>query len=359
MISPLRHNGGPKSTFHTRPCPRRKPSTQHAVDYRYKQQYLIMAPSADAVVGMMDPAYFVGRNELLKFINNTLDLKLQKIEQTAPGHVACQLVDMMFPNCIQMSKVNWGARNDYEYVQNYKLLQEAFTKNHVQRHIDVDKLIRAKYQDNLEFMQWCKAFFDHSGAADKEGYNPAAVRAKGKGGSQYNQQFSVTTVGIAKSAAATRPSRQMTARVAPKSTPCVSAAQEAAAAGRAGGPLRQRAVVEQPIKSPAAERLAQENKELLEQVTDLNNTVGEYEKAIAETEKERNFYFEKLRYCEILLQVHQEQEDSDPTALVEKLFAVLYAVPEHEVAVNGAGEIVNAADLTQEDLDNELENELA
>ena len=51
----------------------------------------------------------------------------------------------------------------------------------MKRHVDVDKLIRAKYQDNLEFCQWMKAFFDRSGA-ERESYDPNAVRAKGKGG---------------------------------------------------------------------------------------------------------------------------------------------------------------------------------
>lgn len=37
-------------------------------------------------------------------------------------------------------------RSDYEFVANYKLLQAAFDKNHVQRFVDVPKLIRAKYQ---------------------------------------------------------------------------------------------------------------------------------------------------------------------------------------------------------------------
>jgi microtubule-associated protein, RP/EB family len=52
-------------------------------------------------------------------------------------------------------RVNWEAKSDYEFVQNYKLLQVAFTKHGVQRHVDVDKLIRAKYQDNLV----CAHFF--------------------------------------------------------------------------------------------------------------------------------------------------------------------------------------------------------
>jgi len=36
-----------------------------------------------------------------------------------------------------MSKVNWQAKNDYEYVYNYKILQTAFQKNGITRHVDV------------------------------------------------------------------------------------------------------------------------------------------------------------------------------------------------------------------------------
>lgn len=88
----------------------------------------------------MDAAYFVGRKDLLDFVNDTLGLKLQKIEQTASGAVACQLFDIMYPGSIAMAKVNWAARSDYEFIQNYKILQGGFNKHHVQRHVDVDKV---------------------------------------------------------------------------------------------------------------------------------------------------------------------------------------------------------------------------
>ena len=51
-----------------------------------------------------------------------------------------------------MSKVKWNAKHDYEFVENFKVLQQGFAKNDMKKHIDVDKLIKAKYQDNLEFL---------------------------------------------------------------------------------------------------------------------------------------------------------------------------------------------------------------
>lgn len=77
--------------------------------------------------------------------------------------MACQVIEYMFPSSVNLKRVNWTARSDYEYVANWKLVQEAFNKNSISRYVDVDKLVRGKYQDNLEFMQWLKAFFDQQG----------------------------------------------------------------------------------------------------------------------------------------------------------------------------------------------------
>ena len=78
----------------------------------------------------------------------------------ASGAIACQLLDMIYPGQVPMSKINWGAKQSFEFVANYKVLQTCFTKLHIDKFIDVDRLISGKYMDNLEFMQWFKRYYE-------------------------------------------------------------------------------------------------------------------------------------------------------------------------------------------------------
>jgi len=49
-------------------------------------------------------------------------------------------MDSIYPGTFNFAKVKWGAKFDYEYIENYKVLQQAFEKNGVKRHIDVSNL---------------------------------------------------------------------------------------------------------------------------------------------------------------------------------------------------------------------------
>lgn len=44
--------------------------------------------------------------------------------------------------------------------RNYKLLQEVLKECRLQRGFNIDKLVKARHQDNLEFLQWIKAVYD-------------------------------------------------------------------------------------------------------------------------------------------------------------------------------------------------------
>jgi RP/EB family microtubule-associated protein len=332
---------------------------------------------------MMDGAYFTSRKEILDFLNNLLDLNLTKIEQTASGAVACQLTEYLFPNSIPMSRVDWGAKASHEYVANYKLLQSAFNKNKIRKHVDVDKLIRGKYQDNLEFCQWLKAFFDQTSpmmSRGRDGYDPVAVRAKGKGGKNVERSKGGGGRANSMGTARTFSSREMTGSTAVKAPGDVGPTKIVAATSRTTRPPSSSSsstasrkeniantsstgstLPSKPRKQPSISedgsaisilkeenrQLKSENAELQSKCADFEENIAELELSLQTVESERNFYFEKLRGIEIMLQVFKEKEESsedidlgmEARKVIERAFKVMYATEEDNVEVDDEGNV--------------------
>lgn len=120
---------------------------------------------------MMNQAYHVSRTDIILWINTILKLKAHCIEQLGTGAVHCQLLDYYFPGSLSMSKVNWRAKTSWEFVANFKVLQQGFDNLGLKKKIDVEKLTLAKYQDNLEFAQWIKRFCDVNGSVPEGDYD--------------------------------------------------------------------------------------------------------------------------------------------------------------------------------------------
>lgn len=72
----------------------------------------------------------------------------------------CQMIDMMFPGTIPIKKIKFKAHLEHEFQQNLRLLQGAFEKLSVQKAVPIDRLVKGRFQDNFEFLQWFKKFFD-------------------------------------------------------------------------------------------------------------------------------------------------------------------------------------------------------
>jgi len=283
-----------------------------------------------STVGMMDGAFFVSRSELLRWANGTFHLNLSKVEQCANGAFYCQVIDACHPSSVTMKKVNWAARADHEAIPNYKVLQQALDKNSIQRHIDVDKLIRGKYQDNLEMLQWIKVYFDRTFSGGE--YDGPARRYTDHAPEWSRCKDSSANDGyIAAPAARANDSRSSANSSGPRQPLRTAnrAAHEAAPRGErpAGGQVPARRVADGEL-----ETFKEEYEKLREEIVDLKITVDGLE-------TERDFYFQKLRDIEILSQALEAAPNPDMTVakFVEDVQRILYAKDEDEEGLQDDG----------------------
>merc|ERR1719284_517151 len=207
---------------------------------------------------------------------------------------------MLFPNCVQLKKVKFKTKLEHEYINNFKVLQASFKKMSVDKIVPVDRLVKGKFQDNFEFLQWFKKFFD----ANYQGQEYDAMGARGgievAGGSGSRMPM-----------AASNGHSRMPARTAASSIAKSSPANRVPAAPRS-----------KPMGGGVSAA----------QLEELNAQVLEKNLTIEGLEKERDFYFGKLRDIEVLAQEYE----TDGGEFAQKALAVLYAtedgfaVPEDE-----------------------------
>jgi len=100
------------------------------------------------------------RTELIAWLNDLLKLNYTKVEQCGTGAAHCQIIDSIYPGTVHLSKVKFNANQEFEYIQNFKVLQAAFQKNSIDKNIPVERLVKCRFQDNLEFLQWMKKYWD-------------------------------------------------------------------------------------------------------------------------------------------------------------------------------------------------------
>ena len=137
-------------------------------------------------IGIMAGAYFVSRSDLLAWLNTTLEINYQKVEQVSNGAAFCQILDSIFysPSAkgtakIPLGKVKFNARTHDEIMTNYKILQSSFTRLGIKKVVDIERLRQGRFQDNLEFLQWLKRYYDIK--ASHDAVYPARERRRATG----------------------------------------------------------------------------------------------------------------------------------------------------------------------------------
>ncbi|XP_054912969.1 microtubule-associated protein RP/EB family member 1-like isoform X1 [Poeciliopsis prolifica] len=232
----------------------------------------------------------LSRHDMLVWINESLQMNLTKIEMLCTGAVYCQFIDMLFPGSVPLKKVKFGAKLEHEYIHNFKLLQVGFKKMGVDKIIPVDKLVKGKFQDNFEFVQWFKKFFDAN--YDGKEYDPVAMRQ----GQETLSMNSPTTSALNK-----LPKKTLN-QAATQKPPVAKVAPKLAPAG---------------TRKPGMGGGDEERAELINEIEILKST-------IQDMEKERDFYFGKLRNIELICQ--EKEGEGDPT--LQRIVDILYATDE-------------------------------
>jgi len=242
----------------------------------------------------------LSRHEMLAWVNDCLQTRYAKIEEMCSGAAYCQFMDMLFPGCIMLKKVKFNTKLEHEYINNFKVLQASFKKMNVDKIVSVDRLVKGKFQDNFEFLQWFKKFFDANYGGQE--YDALDMRGGEEVGSANKPP---TKGGMAPRGNSGMPKRSPAARPAPAAS---RPAARPMGGGGGGSAVR-------------AQNGGGMSNEALAQIEDLNTQVMEMKLTIEGLEKERDFYFGKLRDVEVLC---QENEGND-TELHSKVLNILYA----------------------------------
>lgn len=248
---------------------------------------------------------------------------------------------------------------------------------------EVEKLCRAKYQDNLENMQWFKSFYERNYAG--QAYDPLTRRTKGRGAdsmpafttnaaiqhsareqrqAEDGEEEAAAAAAAGAGAGAGAPvATKAPAVAAPKRPGAAPAAAGAAskmgggvgAAGAAGRPAAAAAAGTAPAGKPvvagaAGARIhgvagssssaaaaggagAEALRVASRRIEELQGQVEQLNGSVVSLERERDFYYGKLRDVEVLLQSYSGPDK--PTA--DAILQILYATEGDFVSVDEQG----------------------
>uniref|UniRef100_A0A915LCS0 EB1 C-terminal domain-containing protein n=1 Tax=Meloidogyne javanica TaxID=6303 RepID=A0A915LCS0_MELJA len=254
--------------------------------------------------------------------------------QLHTGAGYCLFTEILFPGTINMKKVKFNSRMELDWLSNWKIVQTAWKQLGVEKVVAVEKLIKGKFQDNFEFLQWFKKFFDAN--YDGHEFDPVEMRFneelpkenKLKATALLRQPQPAKTGGPSR----VPPPQRVGSNVSMNSNSGCGASSKkssptslststkksamASTTGRRAAPA-----VNTPAPRPAPTGQVTQNKapppvvdlQLMEdlkikdqQLDELRGQLAETDEVICGLEKERDFYFAKLRKIEVLCQDTEE-----------------------------------------------------
>ncbi|CAD7014802.1 unnamed protein product [Ceratitis capitata] len=196
--------------------------------------------------------------------------------------------------------------------------------------IPIDKLIKGRFQDNFEFLQWFKKFFDanydgrdYDASAARDGapmgFGSGVVKAlPGTGGGSLSSRKPMAVAPPA------RPSTTSTTRPISKVPPRAAApvVTKSVAVNNTTGAVKKSGDSSNAVSNQQIEELSNQATKINELFYFSPTQVMDMRLNLEGLEKERDFYFSKLRDIEILC---QEAAEGDPHPLIQKILDIMYA----------------------------------
>lgn len=110
---------------------------------------------------------FSSSNQILQWISENFTYKIDKIENASNGLLYLEIINKLYPKSICSSKTNKPKSNTIQLLsydsilKNFKLLQNLFKVNKIQKNFDMQRLMSGSFQENLEFLQWFKSYYEN------------------------------------------------------------------------------------------------------------------------------------------------------------------------------------------------------
>uniref|UniRef100_A0A915Q6Z5 EB1 C-terminal domain-containing protein n=1 Tax=Setaria digitata TaxID=48799 RepID=A0A915Q6Z5_9BILA len=279
----------------------------------------------------------LSRHEMLMWVNDCLQSNFAKIEEMHTGAAYCQFTDFLFPGSIQLRRVKWNSRLELDWLSNWKLLQTSWKTLGVDKIVPVEKLIKGKFQDNFEFLQWFKKFFD----ANFDGHEYDPLEARSGEPLPSDVKPNVPSRMPAKSSAP--PVKKSTLSTSNTSMNKGEVRKAPAVIGMKGNPTR---AVAPPVTATTARPAAhpvqptvdpQVMANLKRELEEVKEQVAESDNVIISLEKERDFYFSKLRQIEVICQDNEQIGTVDVARVLEILYETEegFVPPDEDEVENG------------------------
>lgn len=267
----------------------------------------------------------LSRHEMLNWVNDCLQSEYKKIEELSNGAAYAQFMDLLFPGSAQLKKVKFRTNLEHEYIQNFKIVQAAFKKVACDKEIPVNRLVKSRFQDNFEFLQWFKKFFD----ANYDGHEYNALEARGNIPLGSLAGPGPTRSTLASSHHVPVAARPTSGRTATTTTTATTAnttySGHPPVTANHTSPTSGNKPATRPTQNGSANASVERNARLK-----LESELAQLKSDFEALERERDFYYGKLRDLEVLCQQSGEETTVDKKKMLDILYATEegFAVPE-------------------------------